>query len=928
MQAFMEALPIEDMAAIVSIPCRLPGAGNDAREISCVDLSSIDGAGASRIAELPFCLRVVLENVARTMGEEAAGADDLRRVLAWTPGAEPFNVPMCASRLILPDSSGLPALLDLAALRSTLVRSGIDPVVVQPTVPVDLVVDHSLIVDFARRQDAVVLNVRREYERNHERYRFLKWAQQAFDGLRIVPPGMGIVHQVHIERLARIVGTERRGGRMLAFPEFVLGGDSHTPMANGLGILAWGVGGVEIEAAMLGTPSLVQVPRVVGVRLVGELGEGVTTTDLVLAITQRLRRLNVVGDFVEFCGPGLASLSVQDRATIANMAPEYGATIGFFPIDANTLDYLHQTGRSSEEIALVEAYAQAVGLFRFEQSPEPLFSEIVEIDLSAVEASLAGPRRPQDRLALGDVAADFRRLLKMSNAEGGFGISPDAADTAVPIEIDGARGQFGHGSLAIAAITACTNTSNPGVMLAAGLLARKAAEAGLSVAPWIKTSLAPGSRVVTRYLEESGLLAPLEQLGFYVVGYGCTTCSGKSGPLVDEVTAAIDENGLVATAVLSGNRNFEGRIHRRVRANYLASPPLVVAYALAGRIDVDFATEPLGIGAAGTPVFLHDVWPSRAEITAALAAARNPAFYRENYAGIFDGTDLWQALDAPVGPLFPWPEDSTYLVEPPFFSEARFAASAHLDDRLENARVLGLYGDSLTTDHITPAGEIPVDSPAGKYLLDSGVPQAEFNAYTQRRGNHHVMMRGTYANIRIRNHLVPDTIGGVTRVLPDGAVTSIYDAAASYRERGTPMLVMGGRDFGMGSSRDWAAKGPALLGVRAVLARSFERIHRANLIALGIVPLLFRDGESWQGLGLDGTELYTISGLRDGVSSARPIRVVARRGDGTLCTFEAEAAIISTAEAVLLERGGMFAAVHARFRKAGTDNGDRRENTR
>lgn len=871
-----------------------------------VDLAALGGMFGD-LSGLPYCLRVVLENLVRNQGELGVETDQIAHVANWAPDGAPLSLPLRVSRVILPDSSGLPALMDLAALRGALVGRGVAAEAVGPQIPVDLVIDHSLIVESAGSAASEAHNVAREFERNAERYSFFKWAQQAFDGLRVVPPGMGIVHQVHIERLANVVAEETRDGQRFAFPEFVLGGDSHTPMVNALGILAWGVGGIEAEAALLGQPHMVRIGQVIGVRLTGErLREGVTTTDLVLTVTQRLREVGVVGQFVEFTGPGLDRLTVPERATLANMAPEYGATVGYFPIDAMTIAYLRQTGRDAAHVALVESYAKAAGLFRDGRGPEPRYSKLVEIDLAAIEPSVAGPRRPQDRMPLSAVKPGFRELLRRPFAEGGY--AAEDADRRVTVEMAGERVELSHGSLAIAAITSCTNTSNPWVMLGAGLLARRAVERGLRPSPAVKASLAPGSRVVTGYLQQAGLLPCLEQLGFYVVGYGCTTCSGKSGALAEPVARAIEDEGLVAAAVVSGNRNFEGRIHRLVRANYIASPMLVVAYALAGRIDIDFSVEPIGHDPQGSPVYLRDIWPANAEIAALVGMTQEPRLYDENYAALFDGTALWESLAAQSGPLFQWPTDSTYIHEPPFFRHLGGAA-AGIPDMLRDARALCIFGDSLTTDHISPAGEIPLDSPAGRYLQGQGVAQQSFNAFTQRRGNHEVMVRGAFANIRIRNLLVPDTEGGVTLQFPAGVKSSVHDAAMVYAKAGTPVIVIAGKDYGMGSSRDWAAKGPALLGVRAVLAESYERIHRANLVGMGILPLCFRAGENRQSLGLTGAESYTFSGIAAALSEGAPIAVTAAGEDGRSVSFAVELAVESRTEVSCLQSGGIFATI-------------------
>ncbi len=884
-------------------PLEVPAQG--ARTVHFVDIAALDSLGLSTVARLPYCLRVVLENAVRNRARLMLSDADLARVGKWAPGAEAFSIPLVVSRVILPDSSGAPALIDLAALRSSLARAGIAPEKVEPRIPVDLVVDHSLIVEEAGHPGAALRNAKLEYERNGERYSLLKWAQSAFASLRVAPPGIGIVHQVHIERLARVIDVEDREGVRIAFPEFVLGGDSHTPMVGALGVFGWGVGGIEAEAAMLGQPYMVRVDRVVGVKLCGRLPAGATATDLVLTVTEKLRKVGVVGQFVEFFGEGARALSVADRATLANMAPEYGATIGFFPIDDATLAYLRQTGRDAAHVELIEAYARATGLYRDGRAPDPDYSEVVEIDVGAVTPSVAGPRRPQDRLALDRVKPTFLNLLTASPDDGGFGVESGAR--AINTHFDDKEIALGHGAIAIAAITSCTNTSNPHVMLGAGLIAQRAVALGLKPRPWVKASLAPGSRVVTRYLERAGLLDPLAALGFHVVGYGCTTCSGKSGPLAPEMARAIEERGLVAASVLSGNRNFDGRIHRLIRANYIMSPMLVVAYALAGRIDIDLTREPLGQSADGAPVYLTDLWPSAADIQALSLAPDESALYRANYADMFDGDELWRDLTAQNGPLFDWSEESTYIIEPPFYDVAESPA-----DDLRGARVLGLFDDFLTTDHISPAGEIPKDSEAGRYLSGHGVPQRSFNAYTQRRGNHEVMARGAFASPRIRNLLAPDEVGGFTRHA-DGDVTSVFAAAARYRETHTPLIVIAGKGYGMGSSRDWAAKGTALLGVRAVIAEDFERIHRSNLVALGVAPLQFMPGESWRRLGLTGAETYELIGLRKACLEGGMVTVRAREANGRETTFQVSAALDSASERACLAAGGMFATIKQAF---------------
>jgi len=873
-------------------------AGGAAR---CVDLGALL---VGRDRPLPACLRIVLENVARQALAGRATPEDVARIAGWTPAAGPISVALEVSRLVLPDSSGLPVLMDLAAAMDAAQAAGVSPSVVEPQVPVTLVVDHSLIVDVAGHPNAQARNIAEEYRRNAERYAFFKWAQQAFDNLRVVPPGAGIIHQIHLEKLAKLVDRVAVPGQgVLVAPEFVLGCDSHTPMVNGLGLLAWGVGGIDGEAAALGQRHVARIPRCVGVRLIGRLPVGATTTDLVLTVTERLRQVGVVGDFVEFFGAGVAALSVPDRATISNMAPEYGATIGYFPIDARSIDYLRQSGRDAAHVDLVEAYARAAGLFVEDHDIAAEYSEVVEIDLSRVGPSLAGPKRPQDRVALAEVKTAFRAALTAPAGVHGFGLAP--ADLGRAAVIAGAEAPLRHGAILLAAITSCTNTSNPAVMLGAGLLARNAVARGLSVPGWIKTSLAPGSRLVGDYLQRTGLMQPLEALGFHIVGYGCTTCSGKSGPIREDVAQAVADADLVAVSVLSGNRNFEGRIHRACRANYLASPPLVIAFALAGRIDIDLEVEPLGHGADGAPVFLRDIWPDADELAALLRETQQPENYRASYARLFDGAELWQKLEAPVGPRFQWDPASTYVCPPPFFR----IDNPPLPDRLDGVRVLLKTGDSLTTDHITPSGEISADSLAGRYLIDQGVAPRDFNAVTQRRGNHEFMARITFGNQRLKNDLVPGVEGGVTRMAPGAEPMPIFEAASRYRAAGTPLMVLAGRDYGMGSSRDWAAKGPKLLGVRVVLAEGFERIHRSNLIGMGILPLIFATGEGAAALGLDGFETFGFANLHAAVTRGAPGTVTAVPPSGPACQFEAFADIASDAERELLLSGGMFATL-------------------
>ena len=850
------------------------------------------------VAQLPYCLRILVENLARNA--EANGADGvaaLEAIAAW-PQHTGVAVPLYVARVILPDSSGLPVLLDLAAMRDAVARAGGDPGTVRPRVPVDLVIDHSLQVDHAARADAVTLNLAREFARNDERYRFVKWAQSSLGNLRVFPPGTGIIHQVNLEHVASVVVNEETREGSLLYPDFVIGGDSHTPMINALGVLGWGVGGIDAEAMLLGNPTTIALPEVVGVRLVGRLPAGSTTTDLVLLVTERLRARGVTGAFVEFHGDAVAALTVPDRATLANMAPEYGATVGYFPVDDNTLAYLRNTARDPSHVSLVQRYCRANALFRDPDAATPRYSSEVVIDLADAIPTLAGPKRPQDRRPLALVADDFRARVARSAAEGGFGVSQPRPAA----QSDGLR----DGSIVIASITSCTNTSNPSVMLAAGLLARNAAARGLKPPAWVKTSLAPGSRAVTRYLDATRLLAPLESLGFHVVGYGCTTCAGKSGPLDARVAEAIERDGLVVATVLSGNRNFEGRIHRLARANYIGSPPLVVAYALAGRIDIDLTREPIGHDATGAPIMLADLWPSAAEIATLLPAASDPEHYRAVYADAQRGTELWGELAASSSERFEWDRKSTYLVEPPFVDSV--VDGEPLPERLDKARVLAAFGDSLTTDHISPSGESPATSAAGKYLIGLGVSPSSFNTYVGRRCNHDVMLRGTFANVRIRNLLVPEVEGGFTRKLPGDAIVPVHQAAAAYRAERTPLLILGGRDYGTGSSRDWAAKGTALLGVRAVLAESFERIHRSNLISMGVVPLRFASGEGWRALGLDGTETFTLLGLRRAVLANAPVRVEASADRG-VTRFEMVPDVQTNFERSLLTEGGMLPAM-------------------
>ena len=880
--------------------------------VTYYNLQVLQEQGLGNLETLPFTVRVFLENVLRHAGGEFVDEALVKQLAAWQPRkageSSGMELPFLPGRVILQDFTGVPAVVDLAAMRDAVARAGGDVSRINPLVPVDLVIDHSVQVDRFGTTAAFAQNVELEYARNRERYELLRWAQQSFQNFRVVPPGTGIVHQVNIEYLAPVVMTKQIGAETVAFPDTLVGTDSHTTMVNALGVLGWGVGGIEAEAVMLGQPLYLLEPEVVGVRLVGALPEGSTATDLVLAVTEMLRKLGVVGRFVEFCGAGLSNLPLPDRATIANMAPEYGATAALFPIDAVTLEYLRLTGRSEERIALVEAYAKAQGLFRTDETPEPRFNELVELDLARIVPSVAGPRRPQDRLPLGTVQQALRDTYP--HAFGSNGHAANGNDRAVSIAVDGVQAKIDNGAVVIAAITSCTNTSNPSVMLGAGLVARKAVELGLDVPHHVKTSLAPGSQVVTRYLDKAGLLPYLEALGFHVVGYGCTTCIGNSGPLPEPVANAIDENELVVSAVLSCNRNFEGRIHAQVRAAFLASPPLVVAYALAGTVDLDLANDPIGYDPNRQPIYLKDIWPTLEEVQNAIAESVDPSLFREEYAVVFAGDERWQGLDVPTGAVYDWKSDSTYVQEPPFFLGTGVDAALPTDIR--NARVLALLGDSVTTDHISPAGSIARSSPAGTYLMEHDVPPLEFNSYGARRGNHEVMIRGTFANIRLRNQLTPGKEGNVTRFLPTGEEMSIYDASLKYAEAQTPLIVIGGKEYGTGSSRDWAAKGTLLLGVSAVLVESFERIHRSNLVGMGVLPLQFKPGDSAGSLGLTGDEVYDILGIED-VAPRKALRVRALRPDGSVLEFDAIARIDSPVEIEYYRNGGILQTVLKRL---------------
>jgi aconitate hydratase len=881
--------------------------------VSYYRLEALSEQGLADLDTLPFTVRILLENTLRHAGGEFVDPAIVRALAAWAPRASgtssDMELPFMPGRVVLQDFTGVPAVVDLAAMRDAVARLGGDVTRINPLVPADLVIDHSVQVDWFGTTLAFAQNVDMEYQRNRERYELLRWAQQSFQNFRVVPPGTGIVHQVNLEYLAQVVMTKLVAAETVALPDTLVGTDSHTTMINALGVLGWGVGGIEAEAVLLGQPLYLLEPEVVGVRLVGALPEGSTATDLVLAVTEMLRKLGVVGRFVEFCGAGLSNLSLPDRATIANMAPEYGATAALFPVDAVALDYLRLTGRAEERVALVEAYAKAQRLFRTDETPEPKFNELVELNLRDVNPSVAGPRRPQDRLPLAKVREALRTTFPNAFTTNGAATTHNGG---VSVAVDGATGKIDNGAVVIAAITSCTNTSNPSVMLGAGLLARKAVELGLDVPGHVKTSLAPGSQVVTRYLTQAGLLPYLEALGFHVIGYGCTTCIGNSGPLPESVARAVEENDLVVSAVLSGNRNFEGRIHPQVRAAFLASPPLVVAYALAGTMDIDLATDPVGHDPNGEPVFLRDIWPTQDDVRAAIERGVDPAMFREEYAVVFAGDERWQGLDVPTGDIYDWRSDSTYVQEPPFFQGMGEAVAAN---DILGARVLALLGDSVTTDHISPAGSIARNSPAGQYLIDQGVRPHEFNSYGSRRGNHEVMIRGTFANIRLRNQLVPGKEGNWTRFLPSGEEMTIYDASLRYAEAKTPLIVIGGKEFGTGSSRDWAAKGVLLLGIKAVLVESFERIHRSNLVGMGVMPLQFLPGENPATLGLTGEESYDILGIAE-VTPRKRLVVRATKPDGTVTEFGAITRIDSPIEAEYFRNGGILQTVLKRLTRS------------
>ncbi len=860
-------------------------------------LEEAEKNGLPGISRLPVSLRVLLENLLRFEDGRSVTEADIKAMAEWLSArCSDREIAFRPARVLMQDFTGVPAVVDLAAMRDAMTTLGGDPKRINPLVTVDLVIDHSVIVDAFGTPRAYAENVAREYERNGERYRFLKWAQGSFDNFRVVPPGTGICHQVNLEYLSQVVWTRQENGETLAYPDTLVGTDSHTTMVNGLSVLGWGVGGIEAEAAMLGQPISMLIPEVVGFKLTGKLREGVTATDLVLTVTQMLRKRGVVGKFVEYFGSGLAALPLEDRATIGNMAPEYGATCGFFPIDEETLRYMRETGRTDDRVALTEAYAKAQGIFRTSDSFDPVFTDTLELDLDDVEPSLAGPKRPQDRVPLSGVKAGFAAAMASE-----FG---KAGEAAARFPVEGRAHDLGHGDVVIAAITSCTNTSNPFVMMGAALLARNANARGMKVKPWVKTSLAPGSQVVAEYYKDSDLQKELDALGFNLVGFGCTTCIGNSGPLPEEISEAINKHDIVAAAVLSGNRNFEGRVNPDVRANYLASPPLVVAYALAGSLNVDFVNEPLGTGADGQPVFLRDIWPPAAEVAATVRKFVTQKVFRERYADVFHGDENWRKINVDAGLTYKWDDRSTYVQDPPYF-EGMQAEPAPIEP-IEGARILGLFLDSITTDHISPAGSIKAASPAGDYLISHQVRPVDFNQYGTRRGNHQVMMRGTFANIRIKNQMLPGIEGGVTKHYPDGETLPIYDAAMKYKAEGVPLVVFAGREYGTGSSRDWAAKGTALLGIRAVIAQSFERIHRSNLVGMGVVPLTFEEGTSWKTLGLQGDEIVSIDGIDDDLKPRQRLEAQIRFADGRVETVPLICRIDTLDELEYFRNGGIL----------------------
>jgi aconitate hydratase len=878
-------------------------------EVGIYRLSALSDAGIGNVDRLPFSIKVLLENALRNLDNYEVTEDDVRNLAGWRKDAPTVTIPFKPARVILQDFTGVPSVVDLAALRSAMDRAGGDPDKINPVCPVDLVIDHSVQVDAFASSDALLINSQFEFERNRERYEFLHWGQKAFDNFKAVPPATGIVHQVNLEYLAKVVQVyaDPDTGEMVALPDSLVGTDSHTTMINGIGVLGWGVGGIEAEAAMLGQPIYMVMPEVVGFKLSGKLRDGVTATDLVLRVTQMLRAKGVVGKFVEFYGAGLSNMSLPDRATIANMAPEYGATMGFFPVDDEACNYMLRTGRDEALVETVRRYCREQGMYRTDDTADPEFTDTLELDLSEVEAAMAGPQRPQDRITLSEVQTKFHEVLRAEpNAVGGFSVAEEAVATRAKVALE-EETEIGHGSVVIAAITSCTNTSNPSVMVAAGLLAQKAVEKGLQRKPYVKSSLAPGSKVVTEYLDKAGLSEPLDALGFQTVGYGCTTCIGNSGPIPEPVADAITEGDLVVSAVLSGNRNFAGRISPHVKANFLASPPLVVAYALAGTVDLNFDTDPIGQDQDGNNVFLSDLWPTQQEILDVIQSSLSPEMYKEQYGNVYTGNETWNAIPSADSAVFDWDANSTYIQEPPFW--IGLSKDVPAIEPVKQARVLALLGDSVTTDHISPAGAIAKNSPAGRYLIENGVERKDFNTYGSRRGNHEVMMRGTFANIRLRNQLIPGSEGGVTLHIPTGEEMAIYDASMRYQEAGTDLIVLAGGDYGMGSSRDWAAKGTQLLGVKAVIAKSYERIHRSNLVMMGVLPLEFKKGEGWEELGLTGHEQFDILGLDESLQKGQTLTVRATAVDGSTSEFETVVRLDSDVEVDYYRNGGILHTV-------------------
>mgnify|MGYP000013168745 CR=1 FL=1 len=873
-------------------------------------LSKLIEQGIGHVDQLPFSIKILLENALRNLDNHEVSEQDVRNIAEWSwEKSADIEIPFKPARVILQDFTGVPCVVDLAALRSAMVRMGGDPQKINPVIPVDLVIDHSVQVDSFALRESLKINADYEFLRNRERYEFLHWGQKSFDNFKVVPPATGIVHQVNLEYLAKVVQVYDG----IALPDTLVGTDSHTTMINGLGVLGWGVGGIEAEAAMLGQPIYMLMPEVIGFKVTGSLREGATATDLVLVVTEMLRKKGVVGKFVEFFGDGLSSMTLPDRATIANMAPEYGATMGFFPVDDETLQYLIRTGRDPNVVALVERYCKEQGLFRTDSTPDPKFNDIVELDLSTVEPSLAGPQRPQDRVLLREMKGTFSKALREPVNSRGYALDESAVNRKATISDNGHSAEISHGAVIIAAITSCTNTSNPSVMVAAGLLAKKAVEKGLASKSYVKTSLAPGSRVVTEYLDKAGLTPYLDQLGFNTVGYGCTTCIGNSGPLPENVATAVTEGNLVAAAVLSGNRNFAGRVHPQVKANFLASPPLVVAYALAGTVNIDLSTEPIGSDQQGKAVYLRDIWPTQQEIVDTVQSAISPELYRQQYGNVYTGNESWNEIPSASDAVYHWKTDSTYIQEPPFF--VNMPVEPLGVQPIQGARVLAMFGDSVTTDHISPAGDIEANGPAGEFLQDHDVAKQYFNSYGSRRGNHEVMMRGTFANIRLRNLLVPGTEGGVTKYLPTGEQTSIFEASMRYQKDKTPLVILAGADYGMGSSRDWAAKGVALLGVKVAIAASIERIHRSNLVMMGILPLQFQEGQTWQSLGLTGDETFEVEGLDENIKPRELLTVNARSTDGTVKTFKARCRIDTPVEVEYYKNGGILQTVLRNFLK-------------